>query len=251
MPSSGDLAALYGASYNGKVEVPPGEGEDPRAAAWVLAELGKQGVKRVADYGCGNGGLLAVVAAQGVEAVGFDIDRAGVEAATEWSGCSAYTFDEMEGHQERFDAVHLGDVLEHVPDPVAVLRDACGLLRPGGVLLAQGPLEANRSVFNMALAVVALLARSPGDADPYHVHLVSARGQRALFARCGLFAESFVAWDVTWPAPDRLDRATRRSVKLLALFAVRRLSTLVARMAGEASLNRFCYLGRIGPVPGH
>lgn len=44
---------------------------------------------------------------------------------------------------QRFDAIHLGDVLEHLPHPASLLRE----LEPlGGVFFIEGPLENNPSL---------------------------------------------------------------------------------------------------------
>ena len=202
------------------------------------------------DYGCGSGALLTKVAATGVEALGYDLDAQGVAAASSASGCAVYTFTSIGSHASSPDVLHLGDVLEHVPNPDDVLRQACSLLRPGGTVLAQGPLEANLSLFNGFLAVSALARWGrPVDAPPYHVHLVTARGQQLLFARVGLVSEEFVTSDIAWPAPERWTPELARSPRLLGLFLLRQLSSLVWHVApdhlAERMSNRFRYKGRL------
>ena len=123
---------------------------------WIFETLRANRPKRFVDYGCGGGALLARVAATGVEAVGFDLDSDGLEAASRASGCRVHSIADIGMHVASADVVHLGDVLEHVPDPAEVLGRACSLLRPGGLLLSEGPLEANLSVFNGVIAIVAL-----------------------------------------------------------------------------------------------
>lgn len=53
-------------------------------------------------------------------------------------------FDQGYGAQT-LDVIHLGDVLEHLPDPAATLAGLLKLLKPGGLLFVEGPLETNPS----------------------------------------------------------------------------------------------------------
>ncbi len=248
MPSELELGRLYGIDYNaGDGESSSVEG-DPRAYDWIFETLRANRPKRFVDYGCGSGALLARVAATGVEAVGFDIDSDGLKAASRASGCRVHSIADIGMHVASADVVHLGDVLEHVPDPAEVLGRACSLLRPGGLLLSEGPLEANLSVFNGVIAIVALARwRKPVDTPPHHVHLTTARGQRRLFQRVGLTQSEFETSDTAWPAPERWTPDVAVSPRLSALFLVRRFSTVVRNIvpsrSSERMSNRFRYSG--------
>jgi len=248
MPSERELACLYGVDYNAGDSALTGAGGDPRAYDWIFETLGAARPGRFVDYGCGSGALLARVAAAGVEAIGFDLDSDGVEAASITSGCRVHSIADIRMHIATADVVHLGDVLEHVPDPEVVLGQACSLLRPGGLLLAEGPLEANLSVFNGVIAIASLArGRKPTDTPPHHVHLATARGQRRLFQRAGMTQLEFETSDIAWPAPERWTRDVAVSPRLLALFLVRRFSTVVRNIvpsrSSERMSNRFRYSG--------
>ena len=250
MPSGLELASLYGAEYNGDAVDEPGIDGDPRAYDWLMAHLNRVKPKRFVDYGCGSGTLLRMVAASNIEAIGFDVSESGVEAASLSSGCVVRTFADIDMYTESADVVHLGDVLEHVPDPAEVLAQACTLLRPGGLLLAEGPMEANLSMFNGFLAITAYIqGRKPVDVPPYHVHLSTARGQLKLFERVMLTTEEFETSDISWPAPDRWTRRIAASPRLSALFVLRRFSTLIWAIAPDRlsrrMANRFRYSGTV------
>ena len=250
MPSGLELSSLYGAAYNGDAVDVPGIEGDPRAYDWLMAYLNRVKPKRFVDYGCGSGTLLKMVTASNIEAIGFDVSVSGVEAASLSSGCVVRTFADIDMYAESADVVHLGDVLEHVPGPAEVLRQACTLLRPGGVLLAEGPMEANLSIFNGFLAMTAFVqGRKPVDAPPYHVHLSTARGQLKLFERVMLTTEEFETSDISWPAPDRWTRRIAASPRLSALFVLRRFSTLIWVIAPDRlsrrMANRFRYSGTV------
>ena len=248
MPSELELGDLYGADYNaGDGESSSIEG-DPRAYDWIFEALRAHKPKRFVDYGCGGGALLARVAATGVEAVGFDLDSDGLEAASRASGCRVHSIADIGMHLASADVVHLGDVLEHVPNPAEVLGRACSLLRPGGLLLSEGPLEANLSVFNGVIAIAALARwRKSVDTPPHHVHLATARGQRKLFGRVGLTQSEFETSDIAWPAPERWTWEVAGSPRLSTLFLVRKFSTVVWNIvpgrSSERMSNRFRYSG--------
>ena len=252
MPGNSDLTALYSTGYFEGSKPGEPEMEDPQAQTWVLDNLPKEldnlpkeqrGL--FVDLGCGDGRLLRLVADTGYEVLGLDVDKTSVTTARLASGCPVITLDELPSFSGQASVVHLGDVLEHVADPAEVIRGAITLLGPGGLLLAQGPLEANRSPFNFILALVALLRRSvPVSDPPYHVHLVSPRGQEWFFQRLGFETIEYRLSDISWPAPAAFKPSLLTNPRRLALYVCRRLSSAVRPLAPRLLSNRFRYVGR-------
>jgi len=131
MPSDTELAPLHGLDYNSQDNDGLRLESDPRAVGWIIGIVQSLDPDRFVDYGCGSGELLRRVATTGVEAVGFDLDASGVEGVEEASlpaGCTAYTYADLGDHLSTADVLHIGDVLEHVPNPMSVLDKACSLL---------------------------------------------------------------------------------------------------------------------------
>ncbi|NBC34941.1 methyltransferase domain-containing protein [Novosphingobium sp. FSY-8] len=158
---------------------------------------------RVLDYGCGNGDFLRAALAAGFLAQGAEFGASAADAAAERSGASV--FDLMRGDwrdADEWDAIHLGDVIEHMTDPLPTLAGIVARLRPGGVLAAQGPLELNGSLIGMCVRAWARAKAARGQQGsfiPWHVLYFDARAQRALFDRLGLHP---IAWQVHedgWP----------------------------------------------------
>jgi 2-polyprenyl-3-methyl-5-hydroxy-6-metoxy-1,4-benzoquinol methylase len=97
---------------------------------------------RVLDVGCGSGVLAGQLEAETAWTVdGTDLNLAALERCRPRRGRTLY-YDVTELRpelRERYDAVVLFDILEHLPDPRALAAAALAHLRPGGLLLVNVP----------------------------------------------------------------------------------------------------------------
>jgi SAM-dependent methyltransferase len=152
----------------------------------AFAALGVRAPGRLLDVGCSGGFLLAHALARGWEVLGIEPSA---QAAAYARGLDVPVverfLDELEWDAlGAFDAIHLKLVLEHLPDPAAVLARAAARLRPGGVVCVQVPND-----FNALQDVVrATIAGTPPwwVAPPYHVNYFDFASLGRLCARVGL-----------------------------------------------------------------
>lgn len=97
---------------------------------------------KVLDVGCGGGILSEALAREGARVTGIDLGQAALEAARAHQRLSGtavnYRHIAVEAlaaeHPESHDAVVCMELLEHVPDPAAVVAACARLTRPGGDL---------------------------------------------------------------------------------------------------------------------
>lgn len=117
------------------------------------------------DVACG-GGLLAPHLPSGYRHVGLDLVVAGLRTAREHglevvrADATALPFADGSA-----DVVVAGEVLEHVPDPLAVVRDCIRVLRVGGTLVIDTIARTRRARF----VAVTVAERLPGLA-PKGIH---------------------------------------------------------------------------------
>jgi SAM-dependent methyltransferase len=100
----------------------------------------------VLDLGCGSGELVRAIATHGMRMTGCDISWEMLHIAVAADTSGSIDWVELEpGWQvlpfraKAFDAVVASSVLEYVDEPVAVLRECCRVLRPGGIVLCTVP----------------------------------------------------------------------------------------------------------------
>jgi 2-polyprenyl-3-methyl-5-hydroxy-6-metoxy-1,4-benzoquinol methylase len=136
-----ELASLYECLTDVAYE----ESQDVRARQmrWVLrkALAARPGARTVLDVGAGPGTLLAEAERAGLDTVGIQPSHAFVQRAR-----AANAVDIVQGvfpHPalagRTFDIVFLVDVVEHVPEPVELLRASANALAPGGIVLVVTP----------------------------------------------------------------------------------------------------------------
>lgn len=98
------------------------------------------GPRRLLDVGAGSGDLGGVLAQRGWSVTGIEPSQAACEhARAQGVDARAGTLATVELEPGAFDAAVFHHSLEHVPDPVAALRRAAELLRPGGAVAIAVP----------------------------------------------------------------------------------------------------------------
>lgn len=115
------------------------------------------------DLACGGGLLAPAVARLGYRHIGVDITASALRAARE-RGVAAIRGDvaHVPLADGVADVVVAGEVLEHVPDPAAVVAEAGRVLRPGGTLV----LDTIAATALARLVAVTIGERIPGGAPP-------------------------------------------------------------------------------------
>ncbi len=131
-----------GAPGRGRV-LAPGRPVFRRLADWVFdinLPLDRDPLPRILDVGCGFGDLLLYWTSRGVEAQGVDLDERAVSLARKLGLRVRHgNLQEQDFAAGSFDALVLNHSLEHLPSPLAALRQAAALLRPGGTVYITVP----------------------------------------------------------------------------------------------------------------
>lgn len=165
---------------------------NPLRAAFVAGRVDLAGA-RVADVGCGGGLLSEALARAGADVVGIDLGEAVIGVARMHLLESGLAVDyRVQSSTElataepaSFDAVCCMELVEHVPDPAALVADLATMLKPGGRLFLS-TLNRTPAAFGAAiLGAEYLLRLLPRGTHHYARFLRPSELARALRG-CGL-----------------------------------------------------------------
>lgn len=147
----------------------------------VLARLrDRAGGRRLLEVGVGGGEMILAARECGFDAMGLEIRPSHATRVHQLTGLEVRCADFLEFHDDAsFDVICMGDVLEHMLDPVAALARVHALLRRGGVVWISTP------NFDSAFS------RLSGDRDPMkrvceHLNYFSERSLEQIMAAQGL-----------------------------------------------------------------
>jgi 2-polyprenyl-6-hydroxyphenyl methylase / 3-demethylubiquinone-9 3-methyltransferase len=113
---------------------------NPLRLNWIQTLVQLSG-KKVVDIGCGGGILSDAMARQGAQVLGIDLavkslkvaQLHAIEAGTQGVQYQEISAENLAAQQAgQFDVVTCMEMLEHVPDPAAVVKACSQLVKPGG-----------------------------------------------------------------------------------------------------------------------
>lgn len=158
-------------------------------AARAIALLGHDRPGRLLDVGCGEGFVLAEFARRGWDVAGMDFSIAGVEAMNAEMADRVEQGDVFDllnaaiASGRTYDLVWLGNVLEHVLDPIGLLIALRRLIGDGGILVATVPNDG--SAYQEALLATGAIDRRFWIAIPDHMSYFTAETLRGAATATG------------------------------------------------------------------
>ncbi|MCH7686143.1 MAG: class I SAM-dependent methyltransferase [Planctomycetes bacterium] len=147
--------------------------------------------KQFLDVGCANGQLMYHMNSFGWNVCGVDINPDTVSIARS-NGLDARcgTLQESSLPAGSFHAIHLGDVIEHVPSPGGMLARVFELLQSRGIVVIRTPNNQNGYArLTTILSQVTGMAWTQSEA-PYHLFEFSAKSLSQLLTRHGFVVVS-------------------------------------------------------------
>lgn len=152
--------------------------------------------KRVLDVGCANGYFAQVLVERGCQVSGVEYDPAAAEEARRHlDQLVVGDLEQLDLVAElggaRFDVVVFGDVLEHLRDPLPVLRQARRLLAPGGYVVISIPNVAHGAV-RLKLLQGSFDYQPLGLLDSTHIRFFTRDNLKALLHDAGFAATDFL-----------------------------------------------------------
>lgn len=172
------------------------EGGNPGCHPTVLSLARTSGVEslKALDFGCGNGGLVRFLRAEGIPAYG--VDRVPVD-----NDMRPFVFNGLEELPEmKFGLITAIEVFEHLPRPVETLEALLARLAPDGFLFLTTALT------NRAMAHIKFFPHWIYQKDPTHIGFFAEKTFETLAAKYGLELQVFGYGDFI------LDRSGKRLV---------------------------------------
>jgi 2-polyprenyl-3-methyl-5-hydroxy-6-metoxy-1,4-benzoquinol methylase len=174
-----ELTEQYNTGESSRIEYyRDAEVADRRTFAGILAVAARLSPSRgtLLDVGPCAGTLLVQAREAGFAVQGIEINAGAARMCREELGLDvrAGVLEPATYPPDTFDVVSMGDVIEHVPDPVATLRTVASILKPGGHVIISTP--------NVDSAAARFLQVKPEE----HIYYFSARTMKASLAKAGL-----------------------------------------------------------------
>lgn len=242
-PIQEDYIAMYPPSYQGEII----EDEDyPRDFKKIIGFIEKYSKgNKILDFGCGNGSFLAQATKKGYKGFGIEFDDNLIAKLKEkHKNCKFDSVSNFANNTEKFDIIHMSNVLEHLTNPKDVMIQLKENLSENGIFIIYGPIENN---FNLALLVRKffflsrkLLLNRNNTHAPTHIFHSNAKNQKQFFVDLNLKQHYFEIDEQCWPFPDSMKEANSFSKKIM--FFIAKFSQFISSTFPSMG-NIFLYVG--------
>lgn len=134
---------------------------------------------RLLDVGCGTGQTIELMQNLGWQVEGVDFDPAAIEnARNKGLNVRLGQLEEQQYIDNYFDVITMSHVIEHIHNPLSIVRECRRILKPGGCLVIVTP---NVKSFGRLYFKTAWLSLDP----PRHLHIFSLSALSNLVKKAG------------------------------------------------------------------
>lgn len=205
-PSKNDLKKLYNnKSYHEKFYSNSNSNEYNSSAKYIK-DLFKKKIKLL-DFGCGNGQFIKKVQNK-YKCYGIEYDQETVNKcrkSIKKARFYQYRTINKNKYINFFDLIHLGDVLEHVVDPVGLLNELEKKIKKNGHLYVEGPIERNFSIVNFSIVLFGNIKKliKPNLKNsfvPYHLYFCNFNNQLSMLKKIKKYKiVKYEIYETGWP----------------------------------------------------
>ncbi len=144
--------------------------------------------RRFLEIGCAGGAFLNAARESGFQVHGVELSEEACRIARKTFGLQVFAGELADARfpDRSFDVVFMGDVLEHLGDPLAAIREVRRVLDRGGILVVAVPSQTNTLFSRIGFFTYEVLGKSATVAlPPYHLFEYRTRSLRYLLRTCG------------------------------------------------------------------
>jgi len=205
-------------------------GEKANILAIVEETIGPLGGKRLLDIGCGTGEYLKAASDRGMDVTGIDVDASLTERIHRKLGfrvvTGLFTADTFPRHT--FDVIVLSHVIEHLQEPLELLKSIRAALKPGGAFVMCTPnadsfLEVVHNLYGRWRHGAGRSFALTPFTSSYHIVGYNLRSARVVLERAG-FQPAYCKVHSGLEWEDGAHRLAMRSLKVLGALLGRGMS---------------------------
>ena len=240
------LSFLYSSDYVGADENECSSAEKAYEAkfkdlATYLASHRETLGKKFLDYGCGANPISFKMARENALIPhGMELTADVRTIAEKNTSIKLHSREEIIQGKELFDVIFLGDVLEHLIDPISELDSLTKKLTEAGILIAQGPLQGASTLTHRLVRLFALLTQGrSANYPPYHVSLATLRSMKKLLEECNLQIIFIRTYEVDWPVATFEELQLNVTPRNMILFITKQIDKIIAKLFRDYGTRYF------------